>query len=108
MEGGDGNVYCDKTPKKSDDQANLGTFPNETVFEWQHFKLEIALSVLQLTEEPGEKGIFLSMPATFRSSLYCCYSPELICCSDQSRLNLRAGLGFFRWEPQEDSCYLQS
>lgn len=108
MEGGDGNVYCDKTPKKSDDQASLETCPNETVFEWQYFKLEIALSVLQLTEEPGEKSIFLSMLVTFRSSLYHYYLPESVCCSDQSRLNLRAGLGFLCWEPLEGSCHLQS
>lgn len=32
LEGGEGNGYCDKTPRKSDDQANLGTCPNEPGF----------------------------------------------------------------------------
>lgn len=32
LEGGEGTAYCDKTPRMSDDQANLGTCPNETGF----------------------------------------------------------------------------
>lgn len=36
LEGGEGNVYCDKTFRKSDDHANLGICPNEAGFSLQH------------------------------------------------------------------------
>lgn len=43
-------------------------------------------------------AIVLSTPVTFQSSLRLSCAPEWTLCSGQSRLNLRAGLGFLSWE----------